>query len=410
MKYAVRVGKYIALLLLMVCMARILTLGDALSLQGDMILYTMTTGGLRPETLKEMRTQDETLEEYIPFTASGSYGQQTVSNKDLAREITAGVVLVDGDSSLLIRSEGELLKEDVTGCLLSSEAAWQLFGETGVAGGQVVVGKIPLNVRGIFESEENIVLVPAAVFLITETKQPENAEEGAVPEEEENAFAYDKLAMKPDLSPALRLENVRAFENRWSLGAEKTDCLIYDRLSVFLTWLVPAAALILILAMAASRIWQSRRFPFRLLLYILALIIVLFVFRLICGQRFSFPVDLIPSRWSDFDFWGETLTTFKSSMAHILFMDKSDYELSYYKPLSALAAWALGGLACFLLSWRLFRMEEDQPLLPVLIVVCLVEFAALYLTGSTPGFGRQKALLIYFCPWWLIGKYLFKKH
>ncbi|MFQ9389157.1 MAG: hypothetical protein ACLR1V_10625 [Coprococcus sp.] len=78
---------------------------------------------------------DEELENYLPFTAVGSLDQQTFTNDDLGKTLTGTLTYIYGRSENLCSSDGELMEDDLTGCVLSSKAAWELFGESAITGG-----------------------------------------------------------------------------------------------------------------------------------------------------------------------------------------------------------------------------------------------------------------------------------
>ena len=57
------------------------------------------------------------------------------------------------------------MEDDLTGCVLSSKAAWELFGESAITGGIVTYNEKSYYVRGVYEDTNAVIILPAeAVF------------------------------------------------------------------------------------------------------------------------------------------------------------------------------------------------------------------------------------------------------
>ena len=64
-------GKYILVLVMLVCFGHILAIGTELGSYGTSVVYYLKdTYSL--DTVQNMRKNDEALENYLPFTATGS--------------------------------------------------------------------------------------------------------------------------------------------------------------------------------------------------------------------------------------------------------------------------------------------------------------------------------------------------
>ena len=64
-------GKYILVLVMLVCFGHILAIGTELGSYGTSVVYYLKdTYSL--DTVQNMRKNDEVLENYLPFTATGS--------------------------------------------------------------------------------------------------------------------------------------------------------------------------------------------------------------------------------------------------------------------------------------------------------------------------------------------------
>jgi hypothetical protein len=396
-------GKYILLFLLLVCFGHILSSGTTISGYGTPVIYYLNESSYTLEQVKEMKENDEELENYLPFTACGSLKEQTFSNPDLGKSLTSDTVYIYGSSSLICQADGELLDDDLSGCILSSDAAWQLFGETSVIGGEVVYQNKTYYVRGVYENDESVVILPAQSIFA------QNASDSADDETSDDSSdaAFDKIIIKPELEDAKRSEYIQAFENRWSLYT-KTDCLIYQRLTVFFMMLIPAIIFLYVMFRGLHFIIDNRYKPFWIIGGIFGMAIMFVGFFVVCQVSPSIPADLIPNTWSDFDFWSDTINTFKTSIQHILFMSKSDIELSYFEPLTGIIGYTVIEVILFFITLICFKDSSFSQTILTLIGTAVTEIIVIWFLRQSDLVLGSKQMLLYLWPYLLIGKNIFK--
>lgn len=417
-RLAKHAGKYLFLLLMLVCFGHILSTGTQINGYGTPVIYYMDDSPYTLDTVMDMKKNDEQLDNYLPFTAVGSMDNQTFSNPDLNKTLECQMIYIYGSSSLVCLSSGELMDDDLTGCILSSAAAWQLFGETGIIGGEVIYNNRTYYVRGVYENETPGVIVPAlTVFAKEETSAAaEDTPYTDIPEPgvgNMQEASFDKILVKPsnnEESGNVRSEYIQAFENRWGLGGGKTDCLIYQRLASFFMMLIPALIFIYVMLSGLQFIYSHRFKPFWMIAGTAGLIIMFAAYFLICRTSPSIPPDLIPNRWSDFDFWGDLITTFKNSIQHILFLNKSEIELAYFKPLTSLIGYTVTGVILFFAANSCFKVCDSLRFFLVMAGTCVTELIAVYLLQSAELMMGTKQMLLYLWPYLLVGKYIFQKN
>jgi len=420
-------GKYILLLVMLVCFGHILAMGTELGSYGTPVVYYLKdTYSL--ETVQDMRKNDEALENYLPFTATGSLDQQTFTNDDLGKSLTGTLTYIYGSSENLCTSTGELMEDDLNGCVLSTKAAWELFGESNITGGILTYNEKNYYVRGVYEDTNAVVILPAETVF---AKKPASNAGQDVPSGKGDDAAYDtgadsgstgdgdtsgieaafsKIVIKPasELNGSSeRTEYLQAFENRWGLTENKTDCLVYQRLAAFFMFLLPALILITVILRGVGYLLRSRYRPFWLIAGIIGLAVMITAFFVICQAKPSIPADMIPNTWSDFDFWGEKITTFTNSIQHILFIDKSEVELGYYRPLTSMIGYAVLAVIMFFAAGRLFKPANPEMLYGMILAVCVTELIAIYLLHRSGVMIETRRMLIYLWPYFMIGQFLF---
>lgn len=415
-RLAEHAGKYIFLLLMLVCFGHILSAGTLINGYGTPVIYYLDDSPYSLDFVINMKENDATLENYLPFTAVGSMDSQTFSNPDLNNTLNCQMIYIYGSSSLICSASGELLSDDLHGCILSSQAAWKLFGETNIIGGEIIYNDKTYYVRGVYENETPGIILPAqTVFAKDEENssfagsvQPDDMiSPGGVQE-----IAFDKIVVKPEgsrESGSIRSEYIQAFENRWGLSNNKTDCVIYQRLTAFFMMLLPALIFIYVMIRGLHFTYCSRYKPFWMIGGIFGLTVMFLAFFIICQTTPSIPSDMIPNRWSDFDFWGDMIETFKTSIQHILFLNKSEIELFYFKPLTGLIGYAVIGVILFFVSNIGFKVNTVREFFFVTAGTCITELIAIYLLRSSELVMNSKQMLLYLWPYLLVGKYIFKQ-
>ena len=416
-RLAEHTGKYILLLLMLVCFGHILSTGTLINSYGTPVIYYLTDQPYNLDYVTNMKENDEALDNYLPFTAAGSMDNQTFSNPDLEKTLNCPLIYIYGSSALICNASGELLADDPTGCILSSGAAWELFGETSITGGTIAYNNKTYYVRGVYENESPGIILPAGT--VFEKKMEESSPSGeytpydyipAPGNQDTNEASFDKIIVKPqnmEESGNIRSEYIQAFENRWGLGSNKTDCLIYQRLSSFFMMLIPALILIYVMVKGVCFTYSNRFKPFWMIGGILGLAVMFTAFFVICQTTPSIPSDMIPNRWSDFDFWGDLISTFKNSIQHILFLNKSEIELSYFKPLTGLIGYTMLCVILFFTANIFFRINNSQDFLIIMAGTCITELIAVYLLRSSDLIINTKQMLLYLWPYILVGKYIF---
>ncbi len=359
----VRSGKYILLLCLLLCFGYILSVNTEISGYYTPVIYD--TDGFSFESVKAMR--EEESDEIWSWTAVQTLDNQDFSNEILNREATGKLLLINGNSSNLISGTGELMSDDLTGCILSTEAAWELFGETDVSGGEIICNEVTYEVRGVYEDSKFVILLPAETYYAENSPKnidlSELSDENSLTDNEEAEEAeFDMIVAMPNasLTDAQRNEAIETFETIYAVGEDKTDCMIYRRLAGTFATLIPALVLICIVFSGIINLVKIRRKIVRLIIGCAILAAVIAMFFILFQIKPSFPSDLIPNTWSDFDFWKEKLTDFTASIRHILFSDKSEIELRFFKPLVRLGAFTGVGFILSVLTLSAFRTKESN--------------------------------------------------
>ncbi|WP_394965876.1 ABC transporter permease [Candidatus Allofournierella excrementigallinarum] len=210
--------------------------------------------------------------------------EETASLGSLWRQAEAAVLYYRGNASLVWGAEclsGSMPSPlDAGGCAVSTALAWQLFGSEDAVGLTLFQETAEYTVRGVFESEEPVALLPKADAAFTAAELP--LEEGAGGDP---AARVDACLVKSGLP-----------EPGWRLYTPLPAALARG-----LAWLplaFGAAVLAAALVRRAARLsFPARDAAFFALLGAAALALPAFLS--------AWPSWLTPTRWSDFSWWGQ---------------------------------------------------------------------------------------------------------
>lgn len=252
------------------------------------------------------------------------WSQQTgvfVENRELNRSALCGAVALWGDSGFLISSTVPLTEDDWEGCLLDKSTSMTLFGNPNPAGSEVVLSGKKYIVRGVLESER-----PLAVVLAQNE-------------------ALDRLTLRvPEGDPPQ--QTIDSFTLRNGISGEQCDPGMWVGLGKALS-LLPAAVLMLgVIGRNIRSAFSPEAGRLRFWACIALAGGAWFLLLWLTGFRFQLPEDMIPNKWSDFDFWSRLLAEKRETLVQDLTREKTVLELAVLLP--ALRAGAFGVLAALL--------------------------------------------------------------
>lgn len=275
----------------------------------------------------DMGERERTRERPAAFVLWGQQDGVLIENRELGRRAVCGLLSLRGDSQLLLGYGASLEEDDLEGCLLDSGTAMTLFGVPEPVGSRVSIDDRQYTVRGCFQTRQPLAAVRAG------------AREGGLnrltlrtPQGEHPRLAAEDFAARNGLSGAWsRPGDLAALAKGFSL--------------------LPVAVLLLdLLARSAGAALSQPVGRWRFWLY--AALAGGFWFALLWLTEFSFqvPEEMIPNRWSDFDFWGRLLSQKQEELAQILSAAKTGPELELIMPmLSSVGFGALAALLALLL-------------------------------------------------------------
>jgi len=256
----------------------------------------------------------------------------------------AGCILYSGDAQLVwvgIYLYGTAPGvTDSAGCAVSTALAWELWGGIDVVGKTVEVGDQTRTVRGVFEGEEALALLSVR------------------DEDTEQSFTAVELSAGP-ISPAKA--DVERFAMAAGLG--RPDYTLMGTLNSLAEIISALPLMILVIYALAIIVGRLKKHPaaYRMILFAA---LMGFAF-LLPGLLDMLPGWMIPTRWSDFSFWGSLSKQIGKDLREFFMLPPKlrDVELKILLLKQAGIAFLSASLAlsiCFRQSSNERRIEQER--------------------------------------------------
>ena len=212
---------------------------------------------------------------------------------------------------------------DGIGCSVSSSLAWKLWGGSDIIGKTVEIDGVTRTVRGVFDGEDELVLVSVR--------------------DEATSQSFTAVELSGGPSDPTRSDAV-SFARSAGLGAP--DSVLMDTPASLAQMLAALPLFILAfygLALCIARL-KARPAALRLCLLLALLGVALFLPRLLD----MLPGWMIPTRWSDFSFWGSFMDQIGDNLREYLVLRPRLRDVAYKVLLLKQAAIAFLATGCAL--------------------------------------------------------------
>ena len=245
---------------------------------------------------------------------------------------TARRLMVYGDSASVV-SEEMLLGAlpgvyDTGGCAVSEQLAWRLWGGSDVLGLTVTCGDKCYTVRGVLRSGE-----PLLVTISDSGEGSGCVELTGLPKSDRRQSALDLLRAAGIGTPATMIYGASI------RSAADTSCF----------FAVSLAGLLLLGRLVTALFRRLKRWTVAIVLLVLGVVLPLLVSLL--------PAWAIPSRWSDFSFWGALLATLAQRLAEWYALVPLEKDVQAKQLIVRQAALAAGILTVYLARPNAQRTE-----------------------------------------------------
>ncbi len=274
---------------------------------------TVTEGDLKAALEKEQDRKSSSLPE---VTAWMRIAEGKVKNKDLNRTQKVSAVIVTGNMALTVPmsliSGNYVYREDKKGCVIDTKTAYALFGTESAAANIVTYEKKNYIIRGIVKTDYPVFLIQGD----NDRKEYSNLELTYKEEERGEALAEEFL-----------------FQNGLAADYVMIDGYFFGRLIYSLitlpVWIFFFFAVYEILRRYKHE--KDKLTPKSFILYGSLVILIIIGYGILLyqftGNPFYIPEKLIPTKWSDFDYWSKQFELIKNQIQQIRYLTPNPKDI-----------------------------------------------------------------------------------
>lgn len=311
---------------------------------------------------------------------------QSVTNPDLNRTANdLDLLLINGSSNLLVKGS-MLFKDDKEGCLIDEETSFKLFGSSNCLGRTIVYNEKSLIVRGILKgTKANMML-----------QLPEDSN-----------LALKGLTID---GTGLTINKIEEFKSQFGIQEMAINGGIYYIIAKTIAIIFPILALILILIKIIISIIKSRKKPILVVIYLFMIITYIFIVFKITNIKISIPLDMIPNKWSDFDFWSKMWKQYSEKIQYVMYMKKSGIDIYNIENLLKSVLFSIFTIILFVINLNVIKIKDIKELIINNAISIICTFIAVLIIWTKFNFDVNITMLWLIYPLYLCADYFMKSH
>ena len=293
---------------------------------------------------------------------------QTAENPDLGKIASdLDILTIKGSSNLLVKGSN-LFVDDLDGCLIDSDTSYKLFGSSNCVGKEIIYNDRHLIVRGILKGSKANIMIQAI--------------EGS--SQVLNGLIID--------GTGLTLNKIEDFKMKFGINEMAINGNVYYIISKFISLIFPVITLVLILIKIIASLFKSKNKPVLVSIYI------------------SIPLDMIPNKWSDFDFWSKMAKEYKEKFEYVLYMKKYGVDIYNIENLLKSALYSILTVILFVINLRIIKINDIKTLIINNGISILCSFVAILMIWNNYNFDVNITIIWLIYPLYLCGDYFIKIH
>lgn len=294
------------------------------------VILLETNPMTRKEVLAVLEAEKEQENPYT-FAAWTQQEEVSIQNRELNRSCMAAAVQICGRSDILVKGSTWIDEEDTDGCLIDEKTAEQLFGSTAIVGMKITIDGQEKTVRGILYGVSDVVVCEADDLTML-------------------------TALQVAMDSEIRYEEIRQeFMMRNSITGRFLKMDILYQTGTLLALLIPFCTGWSILWFIWKRAWGLRAQSEGMLYGALAALGTFFLFYFLIA-KLEIPRDIIPTKWSDFDFWKTWWEKESESLQLLLLTEKQKPQQKYFSAFSLITICSILGITGKHVLIKLFKI------------------------------------------------------
>lgn len=334
------------------------------------------------DLIKDITESDNDLE----ILGWAEKSSQVLNNENLGKTAEdLDVLIIKGQSNLLIKGT-TLLKDDLEGCLIDIDTSYKLFGSANCIGREILYNDKKLIVRGILKNSKANMIIQA----------PDDSSTVL------NGIIVD--------GTNLTLNKIEDFKIKFGVNEMAINGNLYYMIAKSISFIFPILALLLILIKIIQSLFKERNKPVLVGIYFLMIVISVFIFFKVTNIKISIPLDMIPNKWSDFNFWSNMWDEYKEKFEYVLYMKKYSIDIYNVENLLKSALYSIFTVILFVINLKIIKINNIKMLVINNIVSVISSFIAILIIWNNYSFNINIISIWLIYPLYLCGDYFIKVH
>jgi len=350
-------------------------------------MISLTDSSIDGERAIEIQETEQKEDIPVNFTLWGETKSQTVENTELYRSARLNVLTVYGDAGLVLPSDGILNRDDYEGCLISEDMAYELFQSTNVIDQIIEYGGRSYIIRGTIPNVEEVLMIQATAL---------------------TSEVMNRISVEITSGQRARVV-VEGLANRYGFPNESRSVQVYSEWSgmiIGVILLVMGAGILIPLIKICI---NCRKQPALCLVNCGITFLLLLIFMWIVKSYYHYPDDMIPNRWSDFEFWTDLFEQKWTEFLALLQAEKTVVEMMSMKPFLQVLKYSVCVIALYGLFVRKSEIDNVVSLYIYLAAAVISSYIGVLLCRDSLNEVTKNRVIWYFMIFYLCGKYVVGK-
>lgn len=264
----------------------------------------LLNGQMSMEQVKGIVKPEEEAEDGVTYSLVFlTESENRLEWKDTLKSIDVTVVSVAGQTNILADNKW-LDEEDEDGCLISEDAASELFGGTDVVGQEVALGEQRYVIRAVVSDLKDSIIIYGTA---------------------DTQFTRVRVSL-PKRKSASQVKE--ALSSRYGISGTLLEYSIFYELASGMVWLLPLILVISFLVWLRKNAKAANDGKEKALWWGITIAVIILV-GFLGSRMIRLPREMVPSRWSDFSFWTRLFSDKKEALGFLLNTKKSIFDEHY---------------------------------------------------------------------------------
>ena len=119
-------------------------------------------------------------------------------------------------------------------------------------------------------------------------------------------------------------------------------------------------------------------------------------------MKISIPLDMIPNKWSDFEFWGKLWEDYTKKVEYVIYMKKYGIDIYQIKSFTKTIFYSILSIVIFIINLKLIKIKDLKNLIVLIGILLVNTFIVISTVYWKFGFDINTTMLwliypLYFC-------------